>query len=46
MLRRQERLAVSPFAQLYDILVPENHVLRRINTLVDFSFVSFIPGLL
>ena len=39
MLRRQERLAASPFAQLYDILVPENHVLRRINTLVDFSFV-------
>jgi len=39
MLRKEERLTVSPYAQLYDILVPEDHILRKINTLVDFSFV-------
>ena len=39
MLRKKERLTVSPYTQLYDILVPEDHVLRRINTLVDFSFI-------
>ena len=39
MLRNEERLTVSPYAQLYDILVPEDHILRKINTLVDFSFV-------
>lgn len=39
MLRKEERLTASPYAQLYDILVPEDHILRKINTLVDFSFV-------
>ena len=39
MLRKKERLTVSPYTQLYDILVPEDHVLRKINTLVDFSFI-------
>ena len=39
MLRNEERLTVSPYAQLYDILVPEDHILRKINTLVDFSFI-------
>lgn len=39
MLRKQEQLILSPYSQLYDILVPEDHVLRRINTLVDFSFI-------
>ena len=33
MLRNEERLTVSPYAQLYDILVPEDHILRKINTL-------------
>ena len=39
MLRKQERLIPSPYSKLYDILVPEDHVLRRMKTLVDFSFI-------
>jgi len=39
MLRKQEQLTLSPYSKLYDILVPENHVLRRMKNLVDFSFI-------
>lgn len=39
MLKRDEELQLSPYAGLYDIVVPKNNILRRINDLVDFSFV-------
>lgn len=39
MLSRQEELIFSEYSDLYDIVVPQDNLLRRINMLVDFSFV-------
>ena len=35
----QPKLILSPYIDLYDKLIPENHELRRLLQLVDFSFV-------
>lgn len=39
MISNQETLKLSPFMAIYDIVVPQNNMLRQINELVDFSFV-------
>ena len=39
MLRMYEQKQVSEFENLYDRLIPEDHMLRQIADLVDFSFV-------
>ncbi len=39
MIRQQQTLVLSPYAALYDIVVPKNNMLRQINDLVDFTFI-------
>lgn len=39
MLAPQERLAFSDYSNLYDLIIPQDNLLRRINSLIDFSFV-------
>lgn len=39
MLAPQERLAFSDYSSLYDLIIPQDNLLRRINSLIDFSFV-------
>jgi hypothetical protein len=39
MISKQQTLKFSPYMDLYNIVVPEDNMLRRINDLVDFSFV-------
>ena len=39
MLSQQQDLVLSEYSALYDIVVPQDNLLRRINGLVDFSFV-------
>jgi transposase len=39
MISNQETLNLSPYAAIYDIVVPKNNMLRQINELVDFSFI-------
>jgi len=39
MINNQQTLNLSPHMDLYDILIPQDHFLRKINDLVDFSFV-------
>ena len=39
MLKTQTQLNFSEYSKLYDILVPEDNELRKINELVDFRFV-------
>lgn len=35
----QPEIQLSPYLQLYDLIVPQDHKLRKIKQLVDFSFV-------
>lgn len=39
MIQRQDELDFSPYSQLYDLVVPRDHLLRKLNGLIDFSFV-------
>jgi Transposase domain (DUF772)/Transposase DDE domain len=39
MISNQESLNLSPFIAIYDLVVPKNNMLRKINELVDFSFI-------
>lgn len=39
MIQQQQTMILSPYIKLYDIIVPKNNVLRKVNELVDFSFV-------
>ena len=39
MLTPQQSLKLSAYADLYDIVVPQDHLLRKINDLIDFTFV-------
>lgn len=39
MLRSNEQLRLSEYSKLYDLLIPEDHLLRRMKELVDFSFI-------
>ena len=37
---QRESLILSPYIDLYDIIIPKDHELRQLNDLVDFSFVD------
>ncbi|MED4226277.1 hypothetical protein [Neobacillus cucumis] len=39
MISNQESLKFSPFIALNDIIVPKDNMLRKINELVDFTFI-------
>ncbi|MNC10572.1 Transposase DDE domain protein [compost metagenome] len=39
MIRQQQTLVLSPYAALYDIVVPQDNILRQINEMVDFTFI-------
>ena len=39
MIKQQQTLAFSEYADLYDKIVPKDNLLRQIHDLVDFSFV-------
>jgi transposase len=39
MLNEQSNLILSPYYEIYDFIVPKDNILRRINDLVDFSFI-------
>ncbi|WP_025692901.1 IS1182 family transposase [Paenibacillus zanthoxyli] len=39
MLPKQQSFILSPYIELYNILVPPDHMLRKMDELVDFSFV-------
>lgn len=36
----QLKLALSPYQGIYDVIIPANHLLRRIKENIDFSFVN------
>lgn len=39
MLQELEQPALSEYASIYDRLIPRDHFLRKINELIDFSFI-------
>ena len=39
MLLQQKELRFSDYSSLYDLIVPKENLLRKINDLIDFSFV-------
>lgn len=39
MLEQQQKLVLSPYMAIYDLVVPQDNLLRKINELIDFSFV-------
>jgi len=39
MLVQQQKLQLSTYSDLYDLIVPKDNLLRKINELIDFSFV-------
>jgi IS5 family transposase len=39
MLVKQGSLPLSPYTSLYDLVVPEDHLLRKLKELVDFTFI-------
>lgn len=39
MISQQQSLNLSPYMDLYNLIVPKDNMLRKINDLVDFSFI-------
>jgi len=39
MLQKQQSLILSPYTEIYDLVVPKDNFLRRLNELINFSFV-------
>ena len=39
MLIQQQQIQFSPYSSLYDLIVPKDNLLRKINELIDFSFI-------
>ena len=39
MLRLSKTLQLSPFAELYDILLPKDNLYRRLADEIDYSFI-------
>ncbi|OEK07715.1 hypothetical protein A8C32_16555 [Flavivirga aquatica] len=39
MIVQQESLRLSEYSSLYDLIVPNTNLLRRINDLIDFNFI-------
>ena len=40
MIQQQLEIPLSPYAGLYDIVVPQDDIYRQLDRLVDFSFVA------
>jgi hypothetical protein len=40
MLAQQQQIQISAFSGLYDLIVPKDNLLRKINELIDFNFID------
>ena len=39
MIEQQQKLVLSPYMEIYELVVPKDNLLRQIKKLVDFKFV-------
>ena len=40
MVEQQQELVLSPYTEIYDLVIPKDNLLRQIKELVDFGFVN------
>jgi len=40
MIRQQQSLVLSPYMDLYNIVIPKDNTLRQINNLVEFLSIG------
>jgi hypothetical protein len=40
MIQQQQTISLSPFVSIYDLVVPKDNLLHRINELIDLSFIE------
>ena len=39
MIQKQQQLCLNPYMAIYDLVIPKDNLLRKINDLMDFAFV-------
>ena len=39
MIEQQQKLILSPYIDIYDLIIPQDNLLRKIKELVDFGFI-------
>ena len=39
MIEQQQKLVLSPYIEIYELVIPKDNLLRQIKELVDFSFI-------
>lgn len=39
MLKKQMSLTLSPYMEIYNLVIPKDNILRKMNELVDFTFI-------
>ena len=44
MLGGYQQTRLSEYARIYDILIPRDHIFRRMNEEIDFSALQKIPS--
>ena len=40
MIKFQTEMSLSKYSDLYDLIIPKNHVLRRVSEEIDFSKIE------
>ena len=41
MVEQQQKLILSPYIDIYELIIPKDNLLRQIKELVDFGSVSY-----
>ena len=39
MIEQQQKLMLSPYMEIYELVIPKDNLLRQIKELVDFNFI-------
>ena len=39
MIEQQQKLVLSPYMEIYELVIPKDNLLRKIKELLDFSFI-------
>ena len=39
MIEQQQKLMLSPYMEIYELVIPKDKLLRQIKELVDFNFI-------